>query len=175
MTTSTAMTKPAAPAAPRVAAPSGATAGDAAPSVAAVVVTVSKRFQFEAAHRFEHEDPSHPFSRLHGHSFEGVVELRGAPVRQGGFVHDFWDVEARVRDAIADFDHSYLNDVADLESPSLENIALTIFRRLAPQLPNLEAVTIARPSCGESARVRRAAPGDAERDGSPAPSGAATP
>ncbi len=120
-----------------------------------MVVTIAKRFQFEAAHRFDHEDPDHPFSRLHGHSFEGVVELAGAPDRDGGFVHDFWKLERLIRDAVADFDHAYLNDVADLASPSLENIALAIFRRLATRLESLHAVTVARPSCGESARVSR--------------------
>lgn len=120
-----------------------------------MTLTVSKRFRFEAAHRFAHEAPDHPFSRLHGHSFEGCVELRGTPQGDGGFVHDLWAVERLLSDVLADFDHAYLNDIADLATPSLENIALTLFQRLSARLPALHAVEVGRPSCGESARVAR--------------------
>ncbi len=116
-------------------------------------LTISKRFRFEAAHHFDHEEAGHPFSRLHGHSFEGVVTVAGDAEAEGGFVHDLWALDTLIHNAVRDFDHAFLNDIADLPTPSLENIALTIFRRLQPTTPGLAAVEISRPSCGESARV----------------------
>ncbi len=123
-----------------------------------LMVTTAKTFRFEAAHRFDHEDPNHPFSRLHGHSFAGRVELRGPAAAPGGFVQDFWALERIMTTALADFDHGYLNDIADLPTPSLENIARTLFTRLATHIPYLFAVEVSRPSCGESARVERPQP-----------------
>lgn len=123
-----------------------------------LAITIAKTFRFEAAHSFAHEAEGHPFTRLHGHSFEGVVTLEGDPDARAGFVVDFWRIETVLKEALAGFDHGYLNDIADLETPSLENIAATLFRRLAPRLPGLVSVEIRRPSCGESALARRAQP-----------------
>lgn len=125
-----------------------------------LTVRITKRFTFEAAHAFDHKDDDHPFSRLHGHSFEGLVTVSGpadAPANaHGGFVHDLWDLKSIIAQHTADFDHAFLNDIKDLPTPSLENMALTIFNRLAAHLPGLETVEIRRPSCGESASVSRA-------------------
>ncbi len=120
-----------------------------------MVLTISKDFRFEAAHRFTHESGDHPFARLHGHSFEGTVEVAGGTDERSGFVEDFWAIEEKLKTALEGFDHALLNDIPDLATPSLENIALTIFRRLTPELPGLIAVEIRRPSCGERARVTR--------------------
>lgn len=131
------------------AAPSAATAG--------LTLTVSKTFTFEAAHRFEHEDAGHPFSRLHGHSFEGVVTLAGPADAAGGFIQDLWAVDGVVKNVVAEFDHAYLNDIPDLPTPSLENLAMTLFARFEPKLPGLVSVEVRRPSCGEAARVSKEA------------------
>ena len=119
-------------------------------------VTISKTFRFEAAHSFTHEAEGHPFTRLHGHSFEGVLTLTGPPEAAGGFVVDFWKVDRVIQEALVGFDHGYLNEVPDLPTPSLENIAVTLFHRLSARLPGVLEVEIRRPSCGESARARRA-------------------
>lgn len=125
------------------------------PTPGPLVIRITKHFRFEAAHRFDHEDADHPFSRLHGHSFEGTVTVCGPATDDGGFVHDLWDLQSVIKECTADFDHAFLNDIADLPTPSLENMALTIFRRLDRQLDGLETVEIRRPSCGESASVTR--------------------
>lgn len=124
-----------------------------------LILEIEKTFSFEAAHHFSHMPEGHPFSRLHGHSFEGTVTVRGAADAQSGFVHDTWALDAVIREALEGFDHGYLNDIADLPTPSLENIAATLFKRLDAKLAGLACVEVRRPSCGEAARVRRAEPG----------------
>ncbi len=121
----------------------------------ALSLTISKDFRFEAAHRFTHMPADHPFSRLHGHSFEGTVTLEGAPAADTGFVHDFWALDDVLARALEGLDHGLLNDVPGLENPSLENIARLLFQRIAPHAPGLVAVEVRRPSCGERAIVRR--------------------
>ena len=117
-------------------------------------LSISKTFRFEAAHRFEHTPEDHPFHRLHGHSFEGTLTLGGAPDDSaGGFVVDFWEIEKTIKDVLSDFDHGFLNDIEDLPTPSLENIALTLARRFSVRLPGVMSVEIRRPSCGEAARI----------------------
>jgi len=127
---------------------------------AALELTISKTFRFEAAHSFTHEAAGHPFARLHGHSFEGVLTLTGEAEAAGGFVADFWQVERVIQEALSGFDHGYLNEIPDLPTPSLENIAITLFRRLSDRLPGVVEVEIRRPSCGESARARLGGGGD---------------
>jgi len=116
---------------------------------------ISKDFTFDAAHHFTHKDASHPFSRLHGHSFAGTVTLSGRPDAQSGMVRDFWEVEAEIEKLRDQLDHRLLNEVEGLEHPSLEAIARWVFDRLDPVLPGLVSVEIRRPSCGETAVLRR--------------------
>ncbi len=118
-----------------------------------LTVSICKRFQFEAAHSFGHKDADHPHSRLHGHSFEGYVTVSGPISEDGGFIRDLWDLDAIIAECTADFDHAFLNDIPDLPTASLENVAATIFHRLFSKVPGLKAVEIRRPSCGESAKV----------------------
>lgn len=103
---------------------------------------IRKSFTFEAAHVLPH----HPgkCSRLHGHSYVLDVTLEGDLQAAGpaaGMVEDF-DVVARiVRAAVIDaLDHRSLNELID--NPTAENIVIWIWRRLAPELPRLEELTL---------------------------------
>lgn len=121
-----------------------------------LILTISKDFAFDAAHHFEHKDADHPFSRLHGHSFQGTVTLTGARESDSGMVRDFWEIETELQKLRDQLDHRLLNEVEGLENPSLENIAHWVFGKLDPVLPGLVSVEIRRPSWGEKARVSRA-------------------
>ena len=47
-------------------------------------------------------------------------------------------------------DHRMLNEIAGLERPSLENLSVWIWERLAPRLSQLARVTVRRDSIGQS-------------------------
>ncbi|MCD6453132.1 MAG: 6-carboxytetrahydropterin synthase QueD [Dehalococcoidales bacterium] len=75
---------------------------------------------------------------LHGHRFQVVVKLRVAVVNEIGIAYDFTRLRGQLRDILARFDHTCLNDVPPFDSlnPSSENIAVTIYNELQPRLGN---------------------------------------
>ena len=78
------------------------------------MITIAKTFRFEASHVL----PRHPgkCSRLHGHSWELKVAVRGWVNHDTGFVMDYNDLKQLVQDAIIDkVDHQHLG-MDDLES-----------------------------------------------------------
>lgn len=108
------------------------------------------RFGFDAAHHFGHFPPGHPNARIHGHSFEVEVAVRGEPDANTGFIVEFADVEEACGAVRRELDHRMLNDLEELGPPSLENLCLWIWKRLQPGFPALARVTVRRPSAGQS-------------------------
>lgn len=107
-------------------------------------------FNFEAAHHLPHSFPDgHVNQRLHGHSFRVRVSLQGRPAPQTGLIADLGAVKTTVDSAKDALDHRYLNEIAGLELPTLETIAIWLWRRIAPDLPALAEIGIYRDSCGE--------------------------
>lgn len=102
-----------------------------------------KTFQFEAAHRLPHLPAAHKCHRLHGHSFKAELVVRGPCDPKLGWVMDYADISKAFRPLWEQLDHHYLNEVAGLENPTSENIALWIWQRLKPVLPLLSEVVVA--------------------------------
>lgn len=111
---------------------------------------ITKEFGFEAAHHFPHKPDGHENTRMHGHSFKVEVELAGEPDATTGCVVDFEDVTREINVVRAQLDHHLLNSIEGLSTPSLEHIARWIACKL--NFPQLVAVTVRRPSCGEACR-----------------------
>ena len=111
---------------------------------------IFKEFTFEAAHHLAmNVADGHRYSRLHGHSFQVQVFLRGKADEKTGWVCDFSDIEERVAEVRGNLDHHYLNEIVGLEVPTLENISRWIWNRLDNQLPGLDRIVVRRGSCGE--------------------------
>ena len=72
--------------------------------------------------------------------------MRGEPNAQTGFIVDFETLESACAKLHEMLDHSFLNEIPELETPSLENISRWIWRQLAPQFPGLHRVTVRRDS-----------------------------
>lgn len=110
---------------------------------------IFKEFTFEAAHHLAvNVAPGHRYSKLHGHSFQVQVFLKGEP-NERSWICDFAEIEQSVAALRAELDHNYLNDIAGLEVPTLENISRWIWNRLNHQLPGLDRVVVRRGTCGE--------------------------
>lgn len=101
-----------------------------------------KRFRFDAAHRLPAVPEGHPCGRLHGHSFEVEVRLRGPVDPAAGWVVDFADIAAAFEPLRRQLDHARLNDITGLENPTCENIARWLWTRLAPDLPDLVEISV---------------------------------
>lgn len=103
---------------------------------------IFKEFTFEAAHRLPNVEPGHKCARLHGHSFRVRVHIEG-PVDQGlGWVRDFADLNESMRPLLQKLDHYYLNEVEGLENPTSERLAVWIWERVRPSLPELSQVVV---------------------------------
>ncbi|MGD0636088.1 MAG: 6-carboxytetrahydropterin synthase QueD [Beijerinckiaceae bacterium] len=103
---------------------------------------ISQAFTFEAAHRLPNVPETHRCRRLHGHSYRVELRLEGPVDPDSGFVADFFDLEAAFAPLLACLDHNTLNEVAGLENPTAENIAIWIWERIRPVLPQISAVVV---------------------------------
>lgn len=99
-------------------------------------------FHVEAAHRLPNVPADHKCARLHGHSFRIEVHVTGAVGSESGWVLDFADLKAAFEPVHAQLDHQYLNEVPGLENPTSENMAIWIWEKLSPQLPNLAKIVV---------------------------------
>ena len=84
----------------------------------------------------EHFDAAHALrgykgkcENLHGHRFEVVVTLKATELDEIGLAYDFSVLKRHLREILASFDHTCLNDVPPFDgiNPSSENIAVTIY------------------------------------------------
>ncbi|MCB1126359.1 MAG: 6-carboxytetrahydropterin synthase QueD [Verrucomicrobiae bacterium] len=102
-----------------------------------------KTFQFEAAHLLPRLPESHKCRRLHGHSFQAEIVVRGDCDPDLGWLIDYADISRAFKPLWEQLDHRYLNEVSGLENPTSENIAVWIWDRLKPGLPLLTEVVVA--------------------------------
>jgi 6-pyruvoyltetrahydropterin/6-carboxytetrahydropterin synthase len=103
---------------------------------------IYKEFTFEAAHRLPHVPTGHKCARLHGHSFVVRICVSGPVGEHSGWVMDFGDIKEAFHPLWKQLDHYYLNDIPGLENPTSENLAVWIWQRLKPDLPELSKVEI---------------------------------
>jgi len=99
-------------------------------------------FTFEAAHRLPQVPADHKCARLHGHSFRTEVHVAGPVGAETGWVMDFADVRAACEPVRLALDHRYLNEIEGLENPTSEVLAVWIWERLKPVLPQLWEVQV---------------------------------
>jgi 6-pyruvoyltetrahydropterin/6-carboxytetrahydropterin synthase len=87
----------------------------------------------------EHFDAAHYLpnyhgkcERLHGHRFKVVARFEAARLDETGLAYDFAQLKQHLREVLARFDHTCLNDVSPLDKigPSSENIAATVYDAL---------------------------------------------
>ena len=114
---------------------------------------IYKAFHIEAAHRLPNVPAGHKCARLHGHSFKVELVVSGEPGADTGWVMDFADVKAAFLPLYVRLDHHYLNEVEGLENPTSERLAMWIWERLRPALPQLSEVVV-HETCTSGCRYR---------------------
>ncbi len=102
---------------------------------------IQKEFTFEAAHWLEGVGSGHPCARMHGHSYRVTLQVTG-PVVSPGWVCDFGELKVAWRMIEPDLDHRCLNEVDGMGNPTSENLAVWIWERIKPILPNLATVIV---------------------------------
>lgn len=90
--------------------------------------TITKLYRFEAAHRLPRVPAGHPCGRLHGHSYQLILEFVGTPDPEHGWFLDYGDIDSLISPLIESFDHHDLNSI--LENPTAENLAAYVCDRI---------------------------------------------
>ena len=105
-------------------------------------VHVWRRFHFEAAHHLPRVPTGHQCGRMHGHGFEVMLH---ADQNLGGHEHlgiDFDVLAEHWQRLEHELNYQCLNDIRGLENPTSEMLAVWIWSRLKPDLPQLSWVTV---------------------------------
>lgn len=124
-----------------------------------LIFNVWKQFRFDAAHQLDAGPDGDPrYRRLHGHSYQVDVWLRG-PRTDRGWVVDMGDLERRLQLVYEKLDHNFLNDIPDLGTPTMEGIAAFVWRELS-DIPQLKRVVVKREQSGEGCEFEGETSGD---------------
>lgn len=113
-----------------------------------MAITITKKFDFEAAHFIPAFPEGHKCRRMHGHSFKVEVKLTGDIDPKLGILMDFADIKKVVKPYIEKLDHDCLNDIGErenieeLKNPTSENICIWLFNQLNDKLPGLHSVVV---------------------------------
>ena len=106
-------------------------------------IELRKTFQFEATHSLPKLPSDHKCHRLHGHSFKAEIVIVGECDPELGWLVDYADIADLFEPIWKQLDHHHLNVIEGLENPTSENIAIWIWGRLKPVLPQLVAIEVA--------------------------------
>jgi 6-pyruvoyltetrahydropterin/6-carboxytetrahydropterin synthase len=110
---------------------------------------LTKSFRFEAAHALAGTTLGEASQDIHGHSFRADVTVRGTPDPATGMVTDLGLLDRALDDMRATLDHKFLNNIAALGPPTLENLSRFIWDRVQ-HAGNVTRVSVHRDSCNES-------------------------
>lgn len=104
--------------------------------------SISKDFEFSAAHVLSGLPDDHPCSRMHGHNYIVRVSL-SAPLNPVGFVRDYREL-GQFRKYLTELcDHRVLNDrMPDGVNPTAENLAYLFLSYLRDYFPEVVAVGV---------------------------------
>lgn len=116
-------------------------------------ISLTKQFDFEAAHWLPTFPLGHKCRRMHGHSFHIDVVVEGEVDPHLGYLMDFGKIKAAIEPVKNQLDHYVLNEIEGLSNPTAENLCKWIYDRLKPQLPLLTTVRV-RETCTSQAEYR---------------------
>ena len=118
-------------------------------------LSISKKFEFSASHRYWREEWSEEENRRrfgqaispygHGHNYELHVTIRGKIDPQTGMIINLTELKKFVNDVLEQFDHKFLNlDTPYFEDklPTTENIAVILFDLIADKLSALNDIQL---------------------------------
>lgn len=92
-------------------------------------ISIFKKMRIEIAHCLHGHEKC---GKIHGHSVDVVVGIRGPMSLYSGMVMDFKHLKKIVEEEVGRFDHTYINKI--LPIPTAEYFALYLFHRIAPRV-----------------------------------------
>ncbi len=109
---------------------------------------LSQTFSFDAAHTLKRlvadEAEALGSRRIHGHTYTAEVMVRGERQPATGMVVDLNVLRGVIQGVRDQLDHHFLDEVAGLGAPTLENLCVFIYAQVRQQLPQVSAVAVSR-------------------------------
>lgn len=108
---------------------------------------LSQTFQFDAAHTLKRKvspEEAAGSRRIHGHTYIADVMVRGERQAESGMVMDLAELREVIATVRSQLDHHFLDEVAGLGTPTLENLCVFIYSQIAQRLPQVSAVAVSR-------------------------------
>jgi 6-pyruvoyltetrahydropterin/6-carboxytetrahydropterin synthase len=103
---------------------------------------IYKEFRFDSAHFLPNVPPDHKCANMHGHTYTVEIHVEDELDSKLGWVLDYNDLRKVVEPLIDQLDHKVLNDIAGLENPTAEHIALWFWNQIKPNLNQLVQVVV---------------------------------
>lgn len=103
---------------------------------------LKQHFRIESARYLTGLEPSHPCSKMHGHSFKITLSIIGDLDPQKGWVIDYHEITKVMKPLLDQLDHKVLNEVSGLENPTSELLAKWIYRKTKSHIPGLKSVNV---------------------------------
>lgn len=103
------------------------------------MITISKTFDFDAAHFLPKVADDHKCRRMHGHTYRVEIQCVGE-LDERGMVVDYAEIAAAWQPLHDLLDHRTLNEVPGLENPTTEVLVGWLLERL--MLPQLRCVRV---------------------------------
>jgi 6-pyruvoyltetrahydropterin/6-carboxytetrahydropterin synthase len=118
---------------------------------------LSQKFFFEAAHTLDRELDAEGSRRIHGHTYQAQVTVRGMPHAHSAMILDLGDLNAHINRVRNQLDHHFLDDVPGLGPATLESLCAFIYRELLAMVPHVVRVRVERSATGDRCELVSAA------------------
>ncbi len=108
---------------------------------------LSQTFSFDAAHTLKRNvspEEAAGSRRIHGHTYTAEVFVRGPRQADSGMVVDLAVLRGLIAEVRSQLDHHFLDEVAGLGAPTLENLSVFIYERVKAQMPQVSGVAVSR-------------------------------
>jgi len=106
--------------------------------------TITKTFEFSAAHQLDGLPPEHQCARLHGHNYRVTVAFTAAGLTAEGWVRDYGDLSPINLWLNETMDHRNLNDLPMFKGKqtTAEVMAMLIYRHVATRYTSVTWVEV---------------------------------
>lgn len=108
---------------------------------------LSQTFSFDAAHTLKRQvspEEAAGSRRIHGHTYVAEVIVRGERQPESGMVVDLAVLRQVIAEVRNQLDHHFLDEVAGLGAPTLENLCVFIYAQVRQHIPQVSAVAVSR-------------------------------
>src|SRR4051812_20977412 len=103
---------------------------------------VFKQFTFDSAHYLPNVPDGHKCKGMHGHTYILTVYVEGELEKNLDWVIDFAELKSVVDPVVNSIDHKVLNDIQGMENPTCEMIAVWLWNKIKPGVPQLKKIKL---------------------------------